>query len=118
MHGVNDVGQIEIHTGEIRICSKPLSNMDLLIHAKINGNSYLLNVESVNAHSLPITLKHYIAVIIMFLPPNISVLQPAKQCVINIRGLFTLETLQVPNPRCRQNLVHSFKFNNVCELNC
>jgi hypothetical protein len=63
MHGINDVGQIEIHTGEIRICSKPLSTMDLL--AKINGNSYLLNVENVNVHSLPITLKHCIAVIII-----------------------------------------------------
>lgn len=37
--------------------------MDLL--AKINGNSYLLNVENVNVHSLPITLKHCIAVIII-----------------------------------------------------
>jgi hypothetical protein len=64
MHGINDVGQIEIHTGEIRIC-RPLSNRDLLIHAKINGNSYLLNVENVNVHSVHITLKHCIAVIII-----------------------------------------------------
>lgn len=58
MHRINDIGKIEIHTGEIGICSKPLFNMDFLIDAKTNGNSCLLNVENVNLHSLPITLKH------------------------------------------------------------
>jgi hypothetical protein len=48
---------------KMRLYSKPLSNADLLIHAKTNANNYLPKVKNMNMHGHEKHLETYVEIL-------------------------------------------------------